>query len=247
MSRHHEEKPNRNRTPKAPVAAIQRTFQSAALRCSRLVQAKLNDGPAHDKGKENRRRITLWTVGHSTRSVSDFIALLQAHSIRQLVDVRTIPRSRHNPQFNRDQLPESLKQGGIHYLHMSALGGLRHAHRDSVNTAWRNTSFRGFADYMQTAEFDAALAKLTRLARRCRTAIMCAEAVPWRCHRSLIADALLVRGVRVEEVISETITRPHALTPWARVVGERVTYPSVPAHSDTEGGKIDTQDRDVKS
>jgi uncharacterized protein (DUF488 family) len=188
----------------------------------------VNEGFVGDKSKRNPRRVTLWTVGHSTRSLDDFIALLQAHGIRRLVDVRTIPRSRHNPQFNKDQLPESMKQAGIQYVHMPALGGLRHACRDSVNGAWRNASFRGFADYMQTAEFEVALKELIRLARSRRTAIMCAEAVPWRCHRSLIADALLVRGLKVEEITSETVARPHTLTPWACVVGEHITYPTVP-------------------
>lgn len=188
----------------------------------------MNEGFVDDKSKGNRRCVTLWTVGHSTRSLDDFTALLQAHGIRRLVDVRTMPRSRHNPQFNKDQLPESMKQAGIQYVHMPALGGLRHARRDSVNSAWRNASFRGFADYMQTAEFEVALKELIRLARSRRTAIMCAEAVPWRCHRSLIADALLVRGLKVEEITSETATRPHTLTPWACVVGEHITYPTVP-------------------
>jgi hypothetical protein len=181
-------------------------------------------------------RATVWTVGHSTRTLSNFIALLQAHGIRRLVDVRTIPRSRHNPQFNQDLLPEPLMQAKIQYLHCPGLGGLRHARPDSVNTAWRNASFRGYADYMQSAEFEAALEELMRLARSRRTAIMCAEAVPWRCHRSLIADALLVRGLHVEEIASETSTRPHTLTPWSRVVGERITYPLVPVHPDPKGG-----------
>lgn len=169
---------------------------------------------------------TVWTVGHSTRPVSDFIALLQAYGIRQLVDVRTIPRSRHNPQFAQEQFQASLRQVGIHYLHMAALGGLRHARRDSINTAWRNTSFRGYADYMQTPEFEEALEELIRLANELPTAIMCAEAVPWRCHRSLIADALLVRGIDAEEIASQTSTRPHTLTPWARVKGKKITYPA---------------------
>jgi uncharacterized protein (DUF488 family) len=159
--------------------------------------------------------------------LDDFIALLQSHGIQRLVDVRTIRRSRHNPQFNQDQLPGSLERVGIQYVHMLALGGLRHAHRDSVNAAWRNASFRGFADYMQTPEFDAALRELIRLARGRRTAIMCAEAVPWRCHRSLIADALVVRGLQVDEITDGNSTRPHTLTPWACVVGDRVTYPAV--------------------
>ncbi|HET7103740.1 MAG TPA: DUF488 domain-containing protein [Terracidiphilus sp.] len=179
-----------------------------------------------DQSRAKSRRVRIWTVGHSTRTLSEFIALLQARGIRRLVDVRTIPRSRHNPQFNREQLPEPLERVGINYVHMPALGGLRHAHRDSINTAWRNASFRGFADYMQTSEFEDALKDLIRRARSRRTAIMCAEAVPWRCHRSLIADALLARGISVEEILSASATRPHALTPWARVAGDHVTYPA---------------------
>lgn len=171
-------------------------------------------------------KVTVFTVGHSTRQVDDFIALLQAQRIRQLVDVRTIPRSRHNPQFAKECLEASLRREGIHYLHMAALGGLRHARRDSINTAWRNTSFRGYADYMQTPEFEEALEDLIRLAKERPTAIMCAEAVPWRCHRSLIADALVVRGINAEEVGSQTSTRPHTLTAWARVKGKKVTYPA---------------------
>lgn len=185
-----------------------------------------------DKPKENNRRTTLWTVGHSTRPINDFIALLQSHGIRQLVDVRTIPRSRHNPQFNQDQLPASLLAAGLEYLHMPALGGLRHARPDSINTAWRNTSFRGYADYMQTPEFAAGLNELMRLATNQPTAIMCAEAVPWRCHRSLIADALLVRGIHVEEIVGAGTTRPHKLTPWAVVSGDSVTYPSASTFQD---------------
>jgi uncharacterized protein (DUF488 family) len=165
-------------------------------------------------------------VGHSTRSADEFIALLRAHHIHQLVDVRTIPRSRHNPQFAKDQLSASLHEAGIHYLHIPSLGGLRHARRDSVNNAWRNASFRGYADYMQTPEFDNAIKELIRIAKRRRTAIMCAEAVPWRCHRSLIADALLVRGLQVEEIASATSTRLHTLTLWAKVNGQSITYPA---------------------
>lgn len=166
-------------------------------------------------------------MGHSTRSIEEFIALLQAHGIQLLVDVRTVPRSRHNPQFNLDALPASLGEAGICYLHMPALGGLRHARRDSINTGWRNTSFRGYADYMQTPEFEDALTDLIRLAREQRTTIMCAEAVPWRCHRSLIADAAMVHGMKVDEIISKTSTRPHKLTPWSHVEGERITYPAI--------------------
>ena len=124
-----------------------------------------------------------------------------------MVDVRTIPRSRHNPQFNQDSLPDALKQAGLGYVHMPGLGGLRHAQVDSINLGWRNASFRGYADYMQTAEFEQSLDQLVRLASQGRLALMCAEAVPWRCHRSLIADALLVRGIRVEDIMSLTPAR----------------------------------------
>jgi uncharacterized protein (DUF488 family) len=187
----------------------------------------VTEGPINDMSNGNGRCVTLWTVGHSTRPLDDFIALLQAHGIQRPVDVRTIPRSRHNPQFNQDHLPGPLEISGVQYVHMLALGGLRHALRDSVNEAWRNASFRGFADYMQTPEFDAALRELIRLARGRRTAIMCAEAAPWRCHRSLIADALVVRGLQVDEITGGNSTRPHTLTSWACVVGDRVTYPAV--------------------
>ena len=244
---HREEKPDKKRAPERPVATVQQTLRSAASGCFRAVRTVVSDGVANGKRKENNRPGTVWTVGHSTLPVNDFVALLQAHGIQQLVDVRTIPRSRHNPQFNQDRLPESLTRAGIHYLHMPALGGLRHAHRDSVNTAWRNASFRGFADYMQTAGFEVAAKELIRLARSRRTAIMCAEAVPWRCHRSLIADALLVRGLHVEEITSATSARPHTLTPWSCVVGERITYPSVAVASAQEEKEIDTPDCPVKS
>ena len=166
------------------------------------------------------------TVGHSTRAVKDFVALLLAHGVKQLIDVRTIPRSRHNPQFNLNRLPGPLQQAGIRYRHMAGLGGLRHSRRDSINAGWRNASFRGFADYMQTPEFEEALDQLIHLAQKRRTAIMCAEALPWRCHRSLIGDALLVRGLRVEEITSQKRTRPHTLNAWARVRGKQLTYPA---------------------
>ncbi|HEV2494940.1 MAG TPA: DUF488 domain-containing protein [Terriglobia bacterium] len=165
------------------------------------------------------------TVGHSTRSLEAFLDLLRAHGVKRLADVRTVPRSRHNPQFNRDALPDSLRAAGIRYVHMPGLGGLRHACRDSPNTGWRNASFRGYADYMQTPEFAANLEKLVKLAGQAQVAVMCAEAVPWRCHRSLIADALLARGIRVEHILSATRRQPHALTPFARVRGTSVTYP----------------------
>ena len=166
------------------------------------------------------------TIGHSTRPIADFIHLLQVHGIRQLVDIRTIPRSRFNPQFNRESLAESLEAAGIDYHHMPGLGGLRKARPDSINGAWRNASFRGFADYMQTPEFRENLDTLIHLAGAGPTAIMCAEAVPWRCHRSLISDALVARGVPVLEILDEKEPRAHALTKFARVDGVDVTYPS---------------------
>ena len=166
------------------------------------------------------------TIGHSTRAIDEFIALLRAHEITHLVDVRTVPRSRHNPQFNKDQLPVSLNGASVRYSHMPGLGGLRRTRPDSVNDGWRNASFRGYADYMQTDEFVDNIRELMALAAAEKCALMCAEAVPWRCHRSLIADALVVRGVRVDEIIGLNSCKPHRLTPFARVEGERITYPS---------------------
>lgn len=165
------------------------------------------------------------TVGHSTRSLADFIALLHAHSVVRLLDVRTVPRSHHNPQFDRETLPPPLAAEGIGYEHMAGLGGFRRTHPGSLNTGWRNVSFRGYADYMQTSEFAGTLARLIASATRERIVLMCAEAVPWRCHRSLIADALVVHDVRVEEIISGARRQVHALTPFARVRGTVVTYP----------------------
>ncbi len=165
------------------------------------------------------------TVGHSTRPLVEFIDLLKAHAVTRLVDVRTVPRSRHNPQFNRDTFPGALERAGIGYTHVAGLGGLRRADPESPNKGWRNASFRGYADYMQTAEFARSLDDLVDLAKGERIALMCAEAVPWRCHRSLIADALVVRGIRVEEIVGSTGCRVHALTPFARVDGTAITYP----------------------
>jgi uncharacterized protein (DUF488 family) len=172
------------------------------------------------------RPITILTIGHSTRSIGTFIQMLQAYGVKRLVDVRTIPRSRHNPQFNRDVLPATLLQAGIGYTHMEELGGLRHARTDSLNTGWHNTSFRGFADYMQTSEFQTGIKTLIQAAKREQVAIMCAEAVPWRCHRSLIGDALEVRGIAVEDIMSENRIQAHELTSFARVKGAHVTYPA---------------------
>ena len=165
------------------------------------------------------------TIGHSTRTLEEFIRLLQIHGATLVADVRTVPRSRHNPQFNRDTLPDDLRPVEIDYLHMPGLGGLRYPRPDSPNAGWQNTSFRGFADYMQTSEFSESLEQLMVLAEQHRVALMCAEAVPWRCHRSLIADALTVRGYLVEHILSATRTQAHKLTPFAHVEGTRITYP----------------------
>jgi uncharacterized protein (DUF488 family) len=155
-----------------------------------------------------------------------FLGLLQAHGVKRLVDVRTVPRSRHNPQFNRERLSHALSHAGIGYTHMAELGGFRHARHDSPNMGWHNASFRGFADYMQTPEFETCLTNLIKSAARLQVAIMCAEAVPWRCHRWLIADALAVRRIPVEHITSRTHAQPHSLTPFAKVEGTRITYPS---------------------
>jgi uncharacterized protein (DUF488 family) len=169
--------------------------------------------------------IEILTIGHSTRPIEKFIRILLAHGVRRVVDVRTVPRSRHNPQFNRDTLPETLAADTIEYTHMPGLGGLRHPMADSPNRGWRNDSFRGFADYMLTGEFAGCLERLMELGKNERCALMCAEAVPWRCHRSLIADALMVRGVHVYHIMGETRLVPHELTAFARVDGMRIFYP----------------------
>lgn len=168
----------------------------------------------------------IFTIGHSTRSFQELVDLLRAHGVERLVDVRTIPRSRHNPQFNRETLSKALHNRRLSYRHMKTLGGLRHARPDSVNSGWRNPSFRGFADYMQTPAFRAALETLIKLAAEKPTAIMCAEAVPWRCHRSLIADALTARGLEVRDIMSVTSAKRHVLMPLAKVHGQQVTYPA---------------------
>ncbi len=170
--------------------------------------------------------IIIYTIGHSTRTVEEFVRILQSHEIQTVVDVRTIAASRHNPQYNEAELRNSLSREGIEYIRMKGLGGLRHTTKASPNTAWRNAAFRGFADYMQTAEFSENIERLIKLAAEKGTAIMCAEAVPWRCHRSLIGDALLVRNVPVVDIVSERAGKPHILTSFARVDGQRITYPN---------------------
>jgi uncharacterized protein (DUF488 family) len=165
------------------------------------------------------------TIGHSNRSLATLVELLRANEIVRVLDVRTVPRSRHNPQFNREALADSLGALDIGYTHLPGLGGLRHARADSPNTGWNNLSFRGYADYMQSPEFAENVQQVEELAIRERCALMCAEAVPWRCHRSLIGDALLVRGVRVEDIVGPGKRRPHTLTTFARVDGTQITYP----------------------
>lgn len=167
----------------------------------------------------------IYTIGHSTHELEEFIGILRAHGIEQLVDIRTIPRSRHNPQFNGEDLAAALPESGIGYQRFQELGGLRPHHRDSVNVAWHNESFRGFADYMQGVEFAAGIERLIARAAAGRPVIMCAEAVPWRCHRSLIGDALVARGVEVFDIFSATKAVAHRLTPFARVEGTLVSYP----------------------
>ena len=167
----------------------------------------------------------IWTIGHSTRPIKEFLDLLTRQRIRCLVDVRAIPFSRHNPQFNKDALSQSLEKSEIAYHHFAALGGRRKSLSDSKNTGWRNASFRGYADYMQTPEFQAALHELTILAARAPTAIMCAEAVPWRCHRSLIADSFIAQGGTVLEIVGESEPKLRRLPAWATVENGVLTYP----------------------
>jgi uncharacterized protein (DUF488 family) len=169
--------------------------------------------------------LSVFTIGHSTRTWKEFLEVLRAHGIQRVIDVRSIPRSRHNPQFNRNTLAERLRSARIGYVHLLKLGGLRHARADSLNTGWSNSSFRGFADYMQTPEFEVGLQRLIKLAKQKKSALMCAEAVPWRCHRSLIADALIVRGIHVADIIGRNRSQVHDLTSFARVQGNRITYP----------------------
>lgn len=166
------------------------------------------------------------TIGHSTRTIEEFVGLLKAHGATCAVDVRKVPRSHHNPQFNEDSLPRWLQKVNLGYVHIPGLGGLRHEKRDSPNTGWRNASFRGYADYMQTPEFVDSLNQVIRLANQERVALMCAEAVPWRCHRSLIADALLVRGIPSEHIMSLTRRQVHTLHTFAKVLGTAITYPA---------------------
>lgn len=162
------------------------------------------------------------TIGHSNRALDELLAMLAAHGAEQLIDVRTIPKSRHNPQFNIENLSAAFP-----YEHLPKLGGRRHPRKDSRNSAWKNDSFRGYADYMETADFESALEVLIERAGERQVCIMCAESVPWRCHRSLIADALTGRGIEVAHIMTQTSAKPHTLTPFARVENGRVSYPGV--------------------
>ena len=169
--------------------------------------------------------VVVFTIGHSTRTLEEFLQLLEIYGITLLVDVRMVPRSRHNPQFNKETLPISLKHYGIRYTHMPEIGGLRHSKHESVNLAWKNSGFRGYADYMQTQEFTDSLLKILALSRENRLALMCAEALPWRCHRSFISDALVVRHVKVEHIIGKDSIFNHELNEMANVEGTKITYP----------------------
>ena len=168
----------------------------------------------------------LWTIGHSTRSIKEFLGFLQTYGITMLADVRTIPHSRRNHQFNQEALAKSLEDSAIQYRHHLALGGRRKSHQDSINVGWRNASFRGYADYMQTAKFWDALGALMESGQRLRVTVMCAEAVPWRCHRTLIADALVCRGWTVQHILSANSLKTHTLTPFAKLEDGRLIYPA---------------------
>jgi len=169
----------------------------------------------------------VYSVGHSTRPILDFIGILEKYCIKALVDIRTVPRSRRYPQFNKDSLSASLKEMGITYVHLKELGGFRKPLQDSINFGWRNESFRGYADYMRSAEFESGLKRLIDLIdSRGTVSFMCAEAVPWRCHRSLVGDALVVRGIEVIDILDERNSKQHVLTSWAKVDGLQITYPT---------------------
>lgn len=172
------------------------------------------------------KRPSIFTIGHSTRQIDDFIKLLQTYSVEVVVDVRTIPKSRHNPQFNEPDLKQSLRQAHIRYKHLKKLGGLRHTTKDSINLGWHNSSFRGYADFMATVEFSNGLEALTKIASVKKAVIMCAEAVPWRCHRPLIGDALTKKDWVVRDIMSGTSAPKHRLTPFLKVRKGQLIYPA---------------------
>lgn len=168
----------------------------------------------------------LYTIGHSTRPLAELVDILKSFGVRHLIDVRTIPKSKYNPQYNKESLAKDLPAEHISYELMAGLGGLRHAQKDSINLGWRNSSFRGYADYMQTKEFDDNLSKLMVIAKKIPTAIMCAEAVPWRCHRSLVADALVAKHFEVQNILSKDKTTTHKLNPMAKIKDGKLYYPA---------------------
>jgi uncharacterized protein (DUF488 family) len=196
----------------------------------------MGEGERRPRAAPGWGRARVLAIGHSTRAVAELVDLLASNGVVTLADVRTIPRSRANPQFEAPALARALEGAGIRYVHLAALGGLRHARKDSTNGAWRNASFRGYADYMQTPGFEEGLVQLRSLARDGPVAIMCAEAVPWRCHRSLVADALYARGRVVEHIVGRGRTRPHRLTPFARIEGRSVTYPPPEPEPEPDAG-----------
>ncbi|NUZ06075.1 DUF488 family protein [Piscinibacter koreensis] len=209
----------------SPIAASAGALAIAVATSAPQRTRRAAAGTQGDAGDDDTRYAVL-TVGHSTRPIEAFVDLLRGHDVTRLIDVRTVPRSRHNPQFATDALAASMQSAGIGYAHVAGLGGFRRPLADSPNAGWRNLSFRGYADYMQTPAFRAELDHLIELAAHARLALMCAEAVPWRCHRSLIADALLARGVASAEIASATRLQRHRLTRFARIDGDRVTYPA---------------------
>ena len=173
----------------------------------------------------------IFTVGHSNRTIQDFLEILESYKLKLVIDIRTVPKSRHNPQFEIKKFGKTLARHGIEYVHMSGLGGFRHSLKNSVNKAWRNSAFRGYADYMQTKDFAKNLKRLIARSKRKRLVMMCAEAVPWRCHRSLVGDALLVHGLLVEDIFSKSSHRPHHMTSFAKVRGTKLTYPPDPSET----------------
>jgi len=172
-------------------------------------------------------KTTIYTIGHSTRTIKEFIEILIFYKIKIVVDIRTIAGSNYNPQYDSENLRKSLEEVKIEYIHIKALGGLRHTTNASENKAWENLSFRGYADYMQTGEFTKGLNELIKIANKKQTVIMCAEAVPWRCHRSLVGDALIIRGIQVEDIMKKEILRPHKITSFAKVAGDKIYYPKL--------------------
>jgi uncharacterized protein (DUF488 family) len=188
-----------------------------------LVPSKGGTGKVHYGGTLTLH--SLYGIGHSNRTLEFLVGLLLGYEVGWLIDIRTIPRSAYNPQFNKETFSANLRAVGIEYTHLPGLGGLRKPRPDSVNKGWKNSSFRGFADYMQTAEFEDNLQKLIGFAVRSSTAFMCAEAVPWRCHRSLVADALTARGITVRQIMSRVSAPEHKLTSWAVISGKSVIYP----------------------